>query len=193
MNPATHFLLSWSLAGTCDINKRERLLVTVAGIAPDFDAAGLLLDLAAPDPDRPLYYWSEYHHVLGHNLGFGLLVAIVVFALSTRRRLATVLALAAFHLHLVCDLIGARGPDGFQWPIPYLLPFSNQWQWVWSGQWALNAWQNVAITCATLLFMFYHAWRHGVSPLEMISGKANAVFVDTLRTRFGTPRSKQIS
>jgi hypothetical protein len=44
------------------------------------------------------------------------------------------------------DLVGSRGPAGYQWPIPYLLPFSNSWHWTWKGQWALNAWPNILIT-----------------------------------------------
>ena len=78
--------------------------------------------------------------------------------------------------------------DG-SWPIPYLLPFSNAWQWSWRGQWPLNAWQNFAITLALLLAAFFLAWKNGFSPLEMISPRADRALVTALRTRF--PRTEE--
>jgi hypothetical protein len=98
------------------------------------------------------------------------------------------LALLSFHLHLLGDVVGARGPDGLQWPIPYLLPFSSAWEITWSGQWALNAWQNFAITGALRAFAFHFAWRRERSPIEIVSPRADAVFVEALRRRFGMAR-----
>jgi inner membrane protein len=109
---------------------------------------------------------------------------------SSHPGLTAVLVFISFHLHLLCDLIGARGPDGDQWHIPYLKPFSNTLQLTWHGQWALNAWQNFAITGFLLLATFWIAWRHGNSPLELISEPANQIVTRTLRQRFG-PTSVQ--
>jgi hypothetical protein len=187
MSPVTHILLSWSIANTCRIGRRERAFVTIAGIIPDFDGAGLVLDLFTGGPGQSSSLWDKYHHVLGHNIGFGLILCLLAFAFSTRRRLTGLLVLLSFHLHLLGDLLGSKGPDGYQWPIPYLLPFSDAWQWIWAGQWQLNAWPNFAVTVGAGLFTFYVAWQRGVSPLEMISTKANSAFVSTLRNRFGQP------
>jgi hypothetical protein len=93
------------------------------------------------------------------------------------------LAFLSFHLHLLGDLVGARGPDGYQWPIPYLLPFSRAWEWTWEGQWALNAWPNFALTIALLLATFFLAWKRGFSPLEILSARTDQGFVRTLRAR----------
>lgn len=50
------------------------------------------------------------------------LVVVVLCAAGARNRLkVAALALVTFHLHLVCDLIGA----GRDWPIVYLWPLSN--------------------------------------------------------------------
>jgi inner membrane protein len=84
--------------------------------------------------------------------------------------------------------VGARGPDGYQWPIPYLSPFSDVWQLTWSGQWALNAWPNLLLTGLLLALTGYLTWQRGYSPLEPISPRADHVLVSTLRDRFGTPR-----
>ena len=70
---------------------------------------------------------------------------------SVGRRVAIAgLVCLTFHLHLLCDVAGSKGPDGSQWPIPYLEPFSDAIQWAWSGQWELNAWPNVTLTLLLL-------------------------------------------
>ncbi len=96
--------------------------------------------------------------------------------------LTAFLVFISFHLHLLCDLIGARGPDGDQWPIPYLKPFSNTMQLTWHGQWALNAWQNFVITGFLLLATFWIAWKYGSSPVELVSERGNNRFVQSVRS-----------
>lgn len=190
MSPVTHFLMGWSVANTCNLSIKERTIVTIAGIAPDIDGAGLILDYLRPHKGLPLEWWSTYHHVLGHNIGFGLFLTIAAFAFSTRRWIVSFLVMVSFHFHLIGDLLGSKGPDGYQWPIPYLLPFSDAWQWTWAGQWQLNAWQNFVITGIVTGHMFYLAWKKEVSPLKIISSKANTSFVVALRQRFGVPKGK---
>jgi hypothetical protein len=90
----------------------------------------------------------------------------------------------SFHLHLLCDLVGARGPDGYQWPIPYLKPFSNSVQLTWSHQWILNGWQNFVITSILLFVALWIAWRRGESPLQFASERADRALTQALRTRF---------
>ena len=188
MSPVSHFLVGWIVANSGGLNRRERAAVTVAGVIPDIDGIGAVAESLTRQWDKPLLWYSEYHHVLGHNLGFALVVAGVSFMLATRRWKTAALAFLSFHLHLLGDLLGGRGPDGYQWPIPYLLPFSDTWQWTWQGQWALNAWPNFVITIAALLVTFYLAWKRGYSPLEMVSASADRTFIDTLRYRFPYPR-----
>jgi hypothetical protein len=163
--------------------RRERAVIALAGVAPDLDGLGIIPEVLTAHSKHPLPWFSEYHHVLGHNLGFALVCTVVAYLLS-RSWKTTVLAFLSFHLHLLCDLIGARGPDGYQWPLPYLLPFSSRWQWAWHGQWALNAWPNFAITFALLMATFYLGWRRGFSPLEMVSTRVDRAFVFALRNRF---------
>jgi hypothetical protein len=189
MNPASHFLISWTVANTAEISRRDRVLVTLTGVVPDFDGVGIIAELLTENTATPLIWYSRYHHVLGHNLLFSLILVIGVFLLSVRRWMSATLAFLAFHLHLIGDLVGSRGPDGYQWPIPYLYPFSAQWTLAWPGQWELNAWPNILITALVLGITLYSAWKKGRSPLEMISLKADAAFVTGLRKRFGSPLS----
>jgi hypothetical protein len=97
--------------------------------------------------------------------------------------LTALLVFISFHLHLLCDLIGARGPDGDQWPIPYLKPFSNSIQLSWHDQWALNAWQNFVITGVLLAATLWIAWKYGSSPVELVSERGNRAFADALRKK----------
>lgn len=185
MNPLSHFFLGWSLSNVDpSLGRRERACITLAGVVPDLDGLGIIAEKLTLNTETPLLWWSEYHHVLGHNLLFALVVAAVSFALAVKRWRTAMLAFVSFHIHLLGDVIGGRGPDGFQWPIYYLYPFSDSWRWVWQGQWALNAWQNFVITIAALSLTFYLAWKRGYSPLELFSSKADRAFVLTLRNRF---------
>lgn len=187
MNPATHLLVSWTIAESADLGPRDRTLVTLAGVVSDIDGLGIIAEIATERTDTPLYWWSEYHHVLCHNVGFCMLVLLVAGILSTKRWTVLSLSTLAFHFHLLGDLVGARGPDGYQWPIPYLLPFSDRWQLTWDGQWVLNAWPNVSLTIVLLVLTLYLAWKRGHSPVEIVSARADAAFVSTLRKRFGEP------
>jgi len=187
MSPVTHFLLGWSTGCLAPLSARERAVVALAAVAPDLDGLGAFAEIATRNSDRPLLWFSEYHHVAGHNIGAALVAMAVAFLLAERRFLTALLSGLSFHLHLLGDIIGGRGPDGYDWPLPYLLPFSDSWQVTWDGQWALNAWPNFLVTGVALWFTFFFAWRRGSSPLEMVSARANAVFVRTLRDRFGDP------
>ena len=186
MSPITHFFLGWAVAGTAPgLRRRERTLITWAAVVPDLDAIGIVPELLTRDRPEPLLWFSEYHHLLAHNLGFGLLVTALAFALARRRRvLVAGLAFLSFHTHILGDIAGGQGPDGYSWPIPYLLPFSDRWQLEWSGQWQLNAWPNFLITGALLALTLAWARRRGYSPLEMVSARADQALVATLRQRF---------
>jgi inner membrane protein len=183
MSPVTHFFTGWVFATCFDLKPRDRALVTLACVAPDIDGLGIIAELLTRSSAHPLLWFSSYHHSL-HNLAFALVIAAIVFALAAQEWKAGLLALLSFHLHLFEDVLGSRGPDGYQWPIPYLSPFSSSLQVVWRGQWGLSAWLNVLITSVLLLITLWLAWRKGFSPLEMVSAKADNGLVEALRRRY---------
>lgn len=183
MNPVTHLLMGWTLGEPGLAARRDRALVALAGVAPDLDGAGILLDVAiGRHPSAGAY--AAYHHVLGHNFAAGIAVALVAFALGRRRAACAVLALISFHLHVVGDLLGSGGPGGSLWTLSYLYPVSEQ-TFVWQGQWELNAWPNLLVTALLLLAAGVAAVRRGRSPLELVSRRADAALVAALRRRFG--------
>ena len=184
MNPITHLLLSWGVANSVPGGRRERAAVTLAGLVPDLDGLGAVAELATRGSARPLAWYSEYHRVLPHNVLGAVAVAAACAAVARRRLAAALGGLAAFHLHLLGDLLGSQGPDGSQWEIYYLWPFTRAWPWSSALQWRLDAWPNVLITTLALALAFYLAWRRGFSPLELLSRRADAALVATLRRRF---------
>ena len=189
MSPVTHFFTGWILANCARLDRKERALVTLACVAPDVDGLGIVPELLTRNSAHPLNWFSLYHHRL-HTLAFGLIVAALASFLAKQKWKIGWLALLSFHIHLFEDMLGSRGPDGYQWPIPYLNPFSSAVQLSWHGQWALNAWPNVIITIALLLLTLWLAWWRGFSPLEMISAKADSALVAALWNRF--PRGMQV-
>lgn len=186
MSPATHFLTGWVLANSVSLRPRDRALCTLACVVPDIDGLGIVVEFLTRNSQHPLEWFSSYHHSL-HSLPFALFVTGGSL-LATQRWKAAAMVFLSFHLHLLEDLLGSRGPDGYQWPIPYLSPLSREYQLIWREQWALNAWPNFAITIALLLVTFYLAWRRGYSPIEMLSSRADAAFVAAIRNRFPIPR-----
>jgi inner membrane protein len=181
MNPFTHLLIGWSVAESAPLSRRERALVTFAGVAPDLDGAGILLDLASGRyPGVGAY--AAYHHVLAHNLLAGCGLALLAGGLARRRWLTAGLALLAFHLHLLGDLVGSGGPGGSLWSLAYLYPFSSR-AFVWQGQWELNAWPNLLATALLLGWIGAVALRRGRTPLELVSRRADASLVGVLRAR----------
>jgi inner membrane protein len=155
----------------------------LAGIVPDIDGLGIVPEFLTRHSAHPLLWFSRFHHQL-HTLLFALVVTIIATMLCRDRVGVAVFVLASFHLHLVCDLIGARGPEGYPWPIPYLAPFTQAHAWQWAGQWPLNGWQNFAITGILLIATFWIAVTRGHSVVELFSERADAKFVATMRQRF---------
>ena len=187
MSPITHFLSGWALANRMRMERRDRALVTWACVIPDVDGLGAIPEWLTRNSANPLTWFADYHHML-HNAAFAIAVALAAAAVATKRWKTALLVLVSFHLHLLEDIAGAKGPDGY-WSIPYLFPFSKG-SYTWAGQWPLNGWQNFAITFALMGFAFWLAWARGRSPLELFSQRVDAAFMVALRRRFPRGNNK---
>jgi inner membrane protein len=183
MSPLTHLLASWLIAAKTTDNPRDCRLVTLAGVLPDADGLGVAMDLANRALGRPeTDYYQHYHHYALHGLPGSLLVA-GTFVLLARHRLRTgILALLVFHLHLLFDLLGSRGPSPEDlWPIFYFGPFTKDPMWLWRGQWRLDAWPNQVFTWILLLLALWLATRRGDSFVGVFNRRADDIFVRVLR------------
>ena len=94
MNPATHFLVGWTVANGGKLERKDRALVAVAGVIPDADGFGMVTDAVTKNWEEPLEWWGAYHHILGHNLTFAVVYCAAAFGLATRRWVTALLAFA---------------------------------------------------------------------------------------------------
>jgi hypothetical protein len=186
MNIITHALIGWTIAQRLSPSKRDIALITASSILPDVDGIGIVADFWQSGGSETIWF-TTFHHYLGHNIFFGVALAIVAFFWGQHKFTTALAALGVFHLHLVCDFIGSRGPEGELWAIHYLYPLLPHWELSWAGQWEINAWPNLVLTILTLFFTFKQARDQGFSPLWYLSTRADAAFVATLRTRFPLP------
>jgi hypothetical protein len=183
MSPITHLLGSWIIAAKTTDNPRDCRLVTLAGVLPDVDGLGLIVDLAGP-----LFGWNKtllyahYHHYLLHGLAGGLGFALLLACFARQRFRVAALCLLVFHVHLLCDFVGSRGPSPEDlWPIFYLGPFDKDPMWIWKGQWRLDGWINRLISVLLLGWVLWIAGPLGHSPLGVLSRKLDSPFVAVLR------------
>jgi len=150
MNPVNHMFTGWLVANSNrNFGTRERLVITLGCLVPDLDGFGIIADMLTARSNHPLTWWAGFHHVLGHNLLFGLLFALAVYVISNRNLLVAGLSLLTFHLHLIEDFLIGRHGEGHVWTIQYMYPF-NRIEWGWSGQMELNAWPNFVIAIVFL-------------------------------------------
>ena len=114
MSPLTHLVGSWLVAVETTNNPRDRKLVTLAGVLPDADGLGVIPDVVGSlfsGKECTFYYYQTYHHLLMHGWPAAIVVSILFALYAQQRRQVLLLCLLTFHLHLLCDLIGSRGPD----------------------------------------------------------------------------------
>ncbi|WP_018691862.1 metal-dependent hydrolase [Algicola sagamiensis] len=164
MTPTSHLLMSW----LCTVPKisapRERRLIALSGVAPDLDGIGIIWDWIS----GKTHYYSDYHHVLGHGFIASIFIATLATAFAAQQRgKVFILSLFVVHLHILCDVIGSKGEDGYTWPISYFYPFNEVFLLSWSRQWLLNGWQNLLIFCGLLIISAYVFKKQKVTVLEV--------------------------
>ena len=165
-----HLAISW-LIGHRLPERRDRCLVTWAGVAPDLDALSLLGGAGA---------YSEYHHVLTHGVVAAVAVAAIATTFARQRVKVLLLSLLAFHVHLICDLLGS----GRDWPIVYFYPFSRHEFYTPYG-WPLASPQNGLVWLAAVTLTVWVGITRGRTFAEtFLPARADAAVVKVLRDNF---------
>ncbi len=174
VHPPIHLALSWLVGHKLEA-RRDRRLVAWAGVVPDLDALSLLGGVAA---------YSQYHHVLTHGLLAALATAALWTAFARQKWKVLALSLFAFHLHLLCDLVGS-GVEGEHWSITYLYPFSRKetlFTWGWDLSSPENAFVWLGAVAATLLIALRLGRTFGE---RFLTARADGAVVEVLRKLFG--------
>ena len=183
MSPATHLFVSWVIAAKTTDNPRDCRLVTLAGILPDLDGLGLIPDVVTRALGyRGTLYYEHYHHFLLHGIYGGVAIAVLLTCFARHRWRVLLLALLVFHVHLLCDLVGSRGPEPEDlWPIFYDGPFNKNWMWLWKGQWPLDAWRNRILSAVLFVWSLQIAVQRGYSFVGVFNRRLDEKFVGVLR------------
>ena len=171
MTPITHGLISWITANPL-VEKKDRFLVTSAGLIPDIDGIGAIISID---------YYAKYHHVLGHNLLFGILITLISLFIAKNKFLTAGLVLLSLHLHLLCDLLGS----GAGWGVTYLWPFSSaMYEFQAPFQWELDSWQNLLVTAICIVLIIFISLKKNRTILEFFSQRLDKTVVDVFHKWF---------
>lgn len=197
MSPVAHFIGSWLVAAATTKNVRDRRLVTWAGVLPDLDGLGMVVDVVkslSSGQEMNFHYYQKFHHIWLHGWPGALLVAIVLACFARQRWRVAIGCLVTFHLHLLCDLLGSRGPSPSDlWPICYGEPLFRYPVWFWKGQWKLDSWQNLSVFIVIFALSLWVAIKLGHSFVEVFSQRADSIFVAVLRKWRDRLRTSNVS
>ena len=142
MHVPTHIMSGWCVGNLFLLNAKERFCCMAAATLADVDGLGIVAGERA---------YQEYHHVVGHNLLFCIVISAGLAAASARAKRALIMFLLYMllgHLHLLLDYFGS-GP---LWRIYYLWPFSR-WGFRYDGAWEFYSWQNICVASVFLAWM----------------------------------------
>jgi hypothetical protein len=185
MSPVVHLIGSWLIASATTNNPRDRKLVTLAGVLPDADGFGIIPDVVGSlisDEECTFHYYQTYHHLLLHGWPGAIAISVLLMFFGRQRWRVLFLCLLTVHLHLLCDIVGSRGPSpGDLWPICYSEPLFRHPIWFWKHQWKLDGWQNQTIFVVIFMAALWLAVKRGCSFVEIISSRLDSTFVKVLQ------------
>jgi len=170
MHAPIHLALSW-LVGSRLTERRDRRLVTWSGTLPDVDAISLVWGVES---------YVKYHHVIAHGIVAAGAVAVSCAVFGRNRLKTALLGVVAFHLHVLCDLVGS-GAQGQPWPIVYWWPFSDRELFFPYG-WDLASPENAVVWLGAIALTCVVAVRYGRTFAEaFLPARADAAVVAVVR------------
>ena len=185
MSPVVHLMGSWLVGSVAAKISRDRQLVALAGIIPDLDGFGMIVDVTRSiisDQPNTFQFYARYHHVLCHGWPAAIVLCGLLTFFARERWRTFALCLLTFHLHLLCDFLGSRGPSPSDlWPICYSEPVFRYPIWFWKNQWKLDGWQNQLVFLAIFIISLKRAISSSSSVVEIFSNRADHVFIKVLR------------
>lgn len=137
----THMLSGWCIGNHLGLSAKERFLCIFAAGIHDLDGLGYFI--------KEEYYYM-HHHVYGHNIFIGFIIAGLFAWMSDNKKKSFWCYLGFFHLHLLMDFFGS-GPG---WGLAFFWPFYGkiiQNPLVWE----FMSWQNMGTAAIFYLWTFY--------------------------------------
>ena len=180
MHLTSHLFLSYLIPWRTKLERRDRVIISLAGLAPDVDAPILLL--------MGKEAFVEYHHDYTHHLAGAVVVLAAGLAFGRRKAAAAGFAVAAWCGHMLLDMLGGgdRHPgEPFAYPVPLLWPFSDRPFDPFPFSWSLASWQNGLVMVFAMALMVRIALVEGRTVVEVFSLRADRVVVDVIRKRIG--------
>ena len=173
MVPQQHLIVSWVLSNLNYNNRRDRVVTTIAGVIPDVDGLGLVVDKVIGDGFGTYYF--QFHHIVAHNVIGLFAIATAAYFICSRKVLPAVVAAVAYYVRLFLDLAGSGAPDDI-WPVYFFWPFSYR-EFSVGWQWPLNGWQNITITAAFMAIMVWIIVKYKRSVFEIFSAKFDRYWI----------------
>lgn len=164
MHIQSHIMSGWCVANCFSLTAKERFLAMLAATLPDLDGVTYVLGRDA--------YWAT-HHVYGHNLLYGVVLAGILTCFSSHRWKCFLLFTGLIHLHFLMDLLGS----GEGWTIPYFLLFHKR-EFAWSFGWEFDSVQNKLTGLLLLLWCVWIAVYRKRTPREYLMPKLDAQLVE---------------
>lgn len=119
--------------------------------------------------------YREYHHLLGHNIGWMFGVMILSGRWVGWRWGSMLRVGVSFVLHVVGDFFGS-GPG---WGIYPWYPWSET-MFIFPHAWRLNAWPNITVTVIAGIYLIRMGSIRGYTPLEFVNQRLEGHLVDRL-------------
>ena len=165
MSPVAHLQYGWWFAHWGEFNRKERAVIALAGAGPDLDGISLL-------GGAEVYH--RYHHILFHNMGSVLVVAVLAAVSFRNRWNVGLLTTFAFAAHILEDYLTV-GWNQYPWR-PFsdaAVNLSNQLpNWMVQGVFQVTA---MVFVVGTTVWIYRRAGR---TPLEIISPALDRLMVN---------------
>ena len=88
MSPLAHLVGSWLVAAAIADNPRDRRLITLAGILPDADGLGMVVDATkaiTTGQEMNFFYYQKFHHLWCHGWPAALVFASALACFARQR------------------------------------------------------------------------------------------------------------
>ncbi len=164
MHIQTHVLSGWCIGNLFKLDSRERLFCMLAASLPDLDGLSIIGGWEC---------YQIWHHVIGHNLLFCVLLSFILALFSSSKLKTLLIYFGLTQIHMVMDYFGS----GEGWMIYYFWPFDNT-GYLTNYCWPLYSWQNLLAGALMVVFTIGIIYWKKRTPLEFIMPKLDKQLVD---------------